>query len=1045
MRSGSLYRARVVGSSIIAIVLASIAWLIAPSASNGRAHAAEAAPATDAQRVPWTTGRVSGSPDPAPPYQLEKVFPKLEFNQPVDIAFEPGSNRIFVVELAGKIYSFPNDPSCAKPDLAIDLVKEVRGLKQVPNCKGIQQAFGFTFHPQYEKNHYCYVCYILDPADGNPLANGTRVSRFTVTHIEAQPGKPPVPHLDPASELILLDWREGGHNGGCLKFGPDGYLYISAGDGADPNPPDGKYHTGQDISDLMSSVLRIDVDHAEAGRPYAVPADNPFVKTPGARPEVWAYGLRNPWKMSFDRATGNLWIGDVGWELWEMVDRGVPGGNYGWSITEGPQPVYPDLKPGPTPVLKPDLVLPHTESASVTGGYVYRGKRLPELVGHYVFGDWETRRIWAAKAEGPNASKLAPYRTIALTDLRVITFGEDPAGELYVMDFEGGGGIYRLVPNPDVGRPSNFPRKLSETGLFTSVASHQAAPGVVPFAINAEQWNDGATAERLVAVPGTQPVMLKEDRKVFPKDSVLVRTFSLELQPGKPESRRRVETQLLHFDGRRWNGYTYQWNDQQTDADLVDGAGAERTWTIADSGAPGGKREKTWHYPSRAQCATCHTSWNDYTPAYDLPQLDHSVGHNGSRENQVALLRSQGLLPPAPGPRQENGRTVPPPPAPKPLADPRDESADLNSRARAYLHANCSHCHRMGGGGSALIDLRYDLDADKTHAIDAPPMLGNFDIAGARIVAPGDPGRSVLLCRMAKLGRGRMPHIGSYELDPAGVVLIERWIEGMRNGSSAASDSTAAKGRAEDEAALKAVCAAKTPEPQVAPAIDRLLGSTSGALLLQCALDRGQVAGPVREVVIAKGTASTQETVRDLFEPFLPPDKLVKRLGTNINPAQLLSMKGDAGRGRLVFFGNDPAAGAPAVGSAATAGSALCRQCHKLDGQGEDFGPDLSHVAMKYDRAALLDNILNPSKTIDPKYITYLVKTTKGDDYIGLLVEKTVAEVVIKDAQRQVIRVPAGDVAKMTPQAISSMPEGLLGSLTAQQAADLLEYLATRK
>jgi putative heme-binding domain-containing protein len=156
-------------------------------------------------------------------------------------------------------------------------------------------------------------------------------------------------------------------------------------------------------------------------------------------------------------------------------------------------------------------------------------------------------------------------------------------------------------------------------------------------------------------------------------------------------------------------------------------------------------------------------------------------------------------------------------------------------------------------------------------------------------------------------------------------------------------------------------------------------------------------------------------------------------------------MKGDAGRGKEVFFGpgGPPAAGA-ATATAGTGGG-LCRQCHKLDGQGEEFGPDLSHIATKYDRAAMLDNILNPSKTIDPKYVTYLVKTGKGEDFTGLLVEKTAAEVVLRDAQRQVIRIPAAEVTKVSPQTISSMPEGLLGSLTAQQAADLLEYLATRK
>src|SRR5262249_4763972 len=164
----------------------------------------------------------------------------------------------------------------------------------------------------------------------------------------------------------------------------------------------------QDISDLLSSILRIDVNHEADGKPYAVPPDNPFLKTPGARPEVWAYGFRNPWRMSFDRDTGDLWVGDVGWELWEMVYHVQKGGNYGWSVMEGPQAVRPDSRRGPTPILPPALAFPHTEAASITGGYVYHGKRLPELQGVYVCGDWVTRKLWGARFERPGKRGRAP-------------------------------------------------------------------------------------------------------------------------------------------------------------------------------------------------------------------------------------------------------------------------------------------------------------------------------------------------------------------------------------------------------------------------------------------------------------------------------------------------------------------------------------------------------------------------------------------------------------------------------------------------------------
>ena len=215
-----------------------------------------------------------------------------------------------------------------------------------------------------------YICYVRK----NDSPDGSVVSRFTVSRTD-----PPV--IEPKSEQVILKFYSGGHNGGCLEFGNDGYLYISTGDAAVPSPPD-VMMTGQDCSDLLSSVLRIDVDHARSpARPYRIPPDNPFVNTPGVRPEIWAFGFRNPWKMSFDRATGDLWVGDVGWELWELVFKVKRGGNYGWSVMEGPQPVNVEARRGPTPILPPIKVHPHSEAASITGGYVYHGTRLPELSG----------------------------------------------------------------------------------------------------------------------------------------------------------------------------------------------------------------------------------------------------------------------------------------------------------------------------------------------------------------------------------------------------------------------------------------------------------------------------------------------------------------------------------------------------------------------------------------------------------------------------------------------------------------------------------------
>jgi putative heme-binding domain-containing protein len=961
-----------------------IYFVVAPLLTGTLAGAADAPPA---KRVPWTTSHVSGSPEPPPPYRLERVFPRLKFQNPVDMTAGPGGmKRFFVVEQYGKIYSFADDPACEKADVAIDLKKDLRGLDKVPTCKGVSNVYAIAFHPQFEKNPYCYVCYILDvPVPGPSADIGSRISRFTVKTDGSG-----VPRIDGDSEVVLVEWRAGGHNGCCLKFGRDGYLYISTGDSADPNPPD-KADTGQDIGDLLSSILRIDVDHEQGGRHYAIPADNPFVKTPGARGEVFAYGLRNPWRMGFDRATGELWVADVGWELWESVVRIVPGGNYGWSIMEGPQPVRSDVKPGPTPLIPPLLAVPHSDSVSITGGTVYRGKRHADLVGQYIFGDWETRRLWASKVTADK--KLEPYRKIAETDIRIVNFTEDADGELYILGYDDGG-VYRIGANEASASSAKFPRRLSETGLFDSVARHTPAPGVVPFEVNAAQWNDGAVAERWVAVPETAAVGWNENKLVLPKDSVLTRTFWLGGNAGKGESskRRAVETQLLHFDGRRWNGYSYRWNGEQTDAELMPAQGGEASFDLPDDGAPGGKRQRFWQFASRAQCTTCHNTFADITLAYNGPQLDRPGG------DQLDRLRAMDLFPPA-APRPE-----------KKLVNPYDASADVPARARSYLHVNCSHCHRFGGGGSALIDLRFDLPQRDTHAVDQRPNLGTFELTEARILAPGEPSHSVMLYRMAKTGRGRMPHIGSQVVDHDGLLLIEQWVRqlGQREGQT----------------------------PPSLDGADPSIQTTSGALALALKLERGDISAAAKQRLVSEAVASPREAVRDLFERFAPPGTIAARLGPNVDADKLLAMKGDSARGRGVFYG--------AGGVAAEAGG-LCSQCHRVGNDGETLGPDLSHIGTKYTRPQLLENVLQPSKTIDPQYVNYVCRTKKGQDYSGILVEKTAQRVVLRDAQKHEAVVPAADVQRLVPQTVSIMPEGLLGGLTPQQAADLLEFLAAQK
>jgi uncharacterized repeat protein (TIGR03806 family) len=1031
---------------------------------SGKAH-----PYGLTKRVPWTTSRVVGSPDPPHPYRIERAYPKLTFRNPLLMARAPGGKRLFVGEHYGKIFSFPDDQNCAKADLFIDLPKEIRTWGPKKNGKRFDALYGLAFHPRFAENRYCYICYVLQGKNGEQLPEGSRVSRFRVTDTDP-------PRCDPKSEKIMLTFLGGGHNGGDLHFGNDGFLYISTGDAANPNPPD-QFDTGQDLSDLLSSILRIDVDREEKGKPYAVPPDNPFLKTPGARPEIWAYGFRNPWRMSFDRPTGDLWVGDVGWERWEMIYRVKRGGNYGWSVMEGRQPVRPESRRGPTPILPPALDFPHTEAASITGGYVYRGKRLKELVGTYICGDWVTRKVWGTRFDG---DKVVSHRELAQGTQRIVAFGEDTAGELYFLDYEEVGTIHRLAPNPAAKeKQPDFPRKLSETGLFASVKDHSPAPGVVPFSVNAAQWADHATAERFVGLPGTEAVRIYDEpvptpggfysgAVFFPKDGVLAKTITLEMECGNPQSRRRLETQLLHFDGEQWRGYSYQWNDAQTDATLVPAAGLDRELTVTDAQAPGGKRRQTWHFPSRTECLTCHNPWAGYALAFTLPQLNRDHDYGGVRDNQLRTLQHVGmvkLLHRDEGSERET--TLAKPPAVR-LTNPYDSAGDLDRRARTYLQVNCAHCHQFGAGGTADIELRHHYLLDRTKMLEVRPVQGAFGIAGAQILAPGDPYRSVLYYRMAKLGPGRMPHIGSEIVDERGLKLMHDWIRQLpirkddrllierlraldepavlareraterRRLDRLAWEIAREQGRkavtAEDRKQAKArlkvqaAGAAKARAAERAGAISRLLSSTSSALLLTEALAANRMPASVRAQVLTAAQATTDSQIRDLFERFVPDEQRVKRLGSVIRPEQILSRKGNVERGRELFF---------------KSAGLQCVTCHRVGGTGSTLGPDLSDIGKKSTRAQILESILDPSKTVEPKYVAYLVETNDGKLHTGLLAERNEREVVLRMAGDKEVRIPAADVARIAPQRASLMPEQLLRDMTAEQAADLLEFLAS--
>lgn len=341
--------------------------------------------------------------------------------------FGDGSNRIVVPTQQGVIHVFPNDDAATKTEIFLDITDRVRYLDK-QNEEGL---LGLAFHPKFKQNGELFVFYTDKKAK---MANV--VSRFRVS--KTDPKK-----ADPASEEEIIRFEKPfwNHDGGTIAFGPDGYLYITHGDGGNGNDP---FENGQNLKTLLGKVLRLDIDHKANGQNYAIPKDNPFVGTDAA-PEIWAYGLRNVWRMAFDRGTGELWAGDVGQNLYEEINILKSGGNYGWNVREALHPFGKKGVDVNAKMIDPIWEYHHDIGKSITGGVVYRGKKLTELTGSYLYADYVSSHVWALTYDA-KLGRVIANREIQSAGVPILSFGEDQDGEAYLLTFtQSGKGIYRLV------------------------------------------------------------------------------------------------------------------------------------------------------------------------------------------------------------------------------------------------------------------------------------------------------------------------------------------------------------------------------------------------------------------------------------------------------------------------------------------------------------------------------------------------------------------------------------------------------------------------
>jgi uncharacterized repeat protein (TIGR03806 family) len=668
---------------------------------------------------------------------LQRQWQALTFNAPMYAVQAPGDDaNWYVVERGGTIRTFPATATANG---------QVRTFGTVTvNAAGEGGLLGFAFHPQWPTKKEAYLSYTRSQQGGDPAAPTCAqsnheltsvISRFTSSNGMTLDGGP--------DEIIKVGQPYTNHKGGTTQFGLDGMLYWGLGDGGSGDDPCG---SGQNMNSLLGKMMRIDVN-APAGQ-YKVPADNPFVGVAGTRPEIWAYGLRNPFRWSFDRETGEQWVGEVGQNTWEEIDKIAKGGNYGWKTCEGFHRRGSTTQLCNTPgLIDPIVEHPRGEARSITGGVVYRGTSIPGLAGTYLYGDFETGLIWALLYDANN--KPTPKQIANVGAQTLVAFAQGNDGEVYIVQISGA--ISKFVPSAP-SAPDTFPKLLSETGCVDPSDPEKPASGLIPYDVVSPLWSDGAEKTRFMALPDDKTIAIDADGDWdLPIGSVLVKTFAVE---GK-----RLETRLFmrHDDGN-WGGYTYEWDDQGNDATLLP-AGKLRP---LDAGA--------WAYPSRSQCIQCHSVAAGGTLGLETGQLNREFTYTSTNRisNQLATLEHIGVL----------AAPIGPPEAATKYADPASTSEPIESRARSYLHSNCSHCHRPMGGGQGMMDLRIANTLADTKTCAAMNTQG--PVAGAmQLVVPGNPDQSILSLRMHATDNKRMPPVGVTVTDDAGAAVVDEWIRSL--------------------------------------------------------------------------------------------------------------------------------------------------------------------------------------------------------------------------------------------------------------------------
>ena len=664
---------------------------------------------------------------------VAEAFSGLTFDLPVFLAAIPDEDRLVVVEQEGRVYVFENDPEVATKKAVFDLSDVVLfegGYDE-------QGLLGFAFDPKFSTNRYVYVHY----SAANPRRSV--ISRF---RWDAATDKI---ELETEKQLLWVAQPHANHNGGMLAFGPlDGYLYLAFGDGGSGGDPDGN---GQNGMTLLGTILRIDVHPQDPDDAYDIPLDNPFRNNDGIRDEIYAMGLRNPWRFSFDRQTGHLWTGDVGQNRLEEIDIIEAGGNYGWCAFEGTERYAGCSTSSPDSNFIPPIhEYGRTEGSSITGGYVYRGTLMPSLFGTYIYGDFVSGSVWSL---GYSGSSVLFNENIATTS-QLASFGEGNDGELFLLARSGE--IYGLEESSSA---VSLPTKLSMTNIFSDILTLTPASGFIEYDVNVPAYSSGTNVRRWLAVPDGLTIEFSPTGNwAYPNGTVLVQHLGMQMDEGDIDSMRRLETRVLVRRSEDWAGFTYRWNDSETDAALVE---RRETEELLITGITGDVTSVSYDYLSSTDCLTCHNSAAGFALGAKTRQLNRDFEYSTLTDNQLRAYNHIDLF--STGIKRVS------------------EYAAFNSipNAREYLDVNCSSCHRPGANVGLALDFRVDTVEADMGVIGVAPLKGDVGITNPFLVNPGSKETSVVWERMRELGSDAMPPIAKHQVDAEGVALIGAWIDAM--------------------------------------------------------------------------------------------------------------------------------------------------------------------------------------------------------------------------------------------------------------------------